>query len=1188
MAASDVRYAALVDHDTLDGQQEFRSALQKRQIGFLAGVELSVQEGALPIHILGYGFNPSDSALKSALHILKQQQGKPDTTSAAEIIAVLHNAGGKAFLAHPLSYGLDEKELDALCLRLRNVGLDGLEVHYASYSPVQLARLEVLAQKHRLLASAGSDFHNPHVSPLDEAFVEFPWADWVDFRNALGLTATHQRRKPEKMGYVAWAASRLESRIRQQAEKPNFRRFAVRIFIPAIMTIALLVSAFWMFVIPSFESQLLDRKREMIRELTNSAWSVLAKYNNDERKGIFTTNEAQRRALSDIRAIRYGDEQKDYFWVTDLKPNMLMHPYRADLNGTDVSNFKDAGGKRVFVEFVETVKKRDSGYVEYRWQWKDNADKIVPKESYVKVFKPWGWVIGTGIYIEDVAQEISRIERKIMLTSLATLALIALLMVYILRQSLGIEKQRVDAVNALKDSRDRYRALVEASNEGNFMVIDGKCVFSSRKFLEMIDYNEREIDGLGLADIMYSEEDSNRLSEALLKHNHVDSDGRVRLEVRLKTRTGNALDVVLAATPISIATKPGFIFSARDAKAPVLSVDAFNPSRERLVPTLDFVRFGILRVGASKSLPVFDANFTARKLLGIPMHQDPASFDLLRIFPDLAAAQAFVASFNQVGSAKAKLRRGSASGQRTILEIEARQVKTDSDEILFGLITLEDITERDVKEQEREKLLEQLRHLYVPFVSSFEKFAKPLPVVSMSMSCGQALTLASRSESGVLLVSDEDNTRIVGYVDRKILLCAAIESPTTNSRKQIYEIMKAPVSRLPEGASASEALNILGKDADTVVLLDSPRERRWYGLVRDDFFNQQTRPIATFQDDYSRAERFDALPDIHERHQSLLLYGFESGSDPAIITRLISWETDLVVEKVFALAFRELGTPPVPFAFMALGSHGRMEQTFRTDQDNAIVFTDVPKDERKDVDAYFFKLGEMVCSWMDQIGYPFCRGNVMARNPRWVMPLADWVKTFSAWIRLAEPQALLEFNMFFDFRSVHGDASLVSDLRSRIGQVMNETPTFFMHLAENAMRYKPPISFFGNLIVGEDAESPSTLSIKDAMLPITNFTRIYALKGEVEETNTLRRLDALRSAGVLSKSTFEDIRETFCKLMALRLRHQVVMLLEGNVPNNSVDPRSLTSFDRALLKHAMGEISTMLKKISYDFLGGSV
>ena len=91
----------------------------------------------------------------------------------------------------------------------------------------------------------------------------------------------------------------------------------------------------------------------MIKELTNSAWSILDKFENDEKSGIFDIQEAQNIAISQIKSLRYGEENLDYFWITDNHPKMIMHPFRPDLNGDDLSNLKDPHGKKLFVEMTK-------------------------------------------------------------------------------------------------------------------------------------------------------------------------------------------------------------------------------------------------------------------------------------------------------------------------------------------------------------------------------------------------------------------------------------------------------------------------------------------------------------------------------------------------------------------------------------------------------------------------------------------------------------------------------------------------------------------------------------------------------------------------------------------------------------------------------------------------------------------
>lgn len=192
----------------------------------------------------------------------------------------------------------------------------------------------------------------------------------------------------------------------------NLNAFFFSIILPSILAIGLFIISIFGIILPSFEKNLMDRKKEMIRELVNVAWNVLDDYNQEYVNGTLTKAEAQERAARQISQMRYGEENKDYYWIIDMQPTMIMHPYRDELVNTDLSEYEDREGKRLFVEAVELVKQQDDGFIRYMWQWKDDPNRIVPKLSYVKAFQPWNWVIGTGIYIEDVKEEINQLEKR--------------------------------------------------------------------------------------------------------------------------------------------------------------------------------------------------------------------------------------------------------------------------------------------------------------------------------------------------------------------------------------------------------------------------------------------------------------------------------------------------------------------------------------------------------------------------------------------------------------------------------------------------------------------------------------------------------------------------------------------------------------------------------------------------------
>ena len=264
-----------------------------------------------------------------------------------------------------------------------------------------------------------------------------------------------------------------------QTQKVPWRSFLARIVLPTMLTIILFLSAIFYIIIPTIEKNSVDRKREMIRELTNSAWNILAKFEYDEQKGILNREDAQTQAIAQIKNLHYGQHMKDYFWINDMHPTMVIHPYRTDLNGKDLTDYKDPNGKRVFVEFVNIVKKNGSGYVEYMWQWKDDETRIVPKISYVKGFTPWGWIIGTGIYIEDVKAEIAEITTNIIQISAAILLIAIFLLFFIIAQNYQTEMKRYVAEQETRDSEKRFRTLVENSHTGIFIIQDDRIVYKN-------------------------------------------------------------------------------------------------------------------------------------------------------------------------------------------------------------------------------------------------------------------------------------------------------------------------------------------------------------------------------------------------------------------------------------------------------------------------------------------------------------------------------------------------------------------------------------------------------------------------------------------------------------------------------------------------------------------------------------
>ncbi len=146
-----------------------------------------------------------------------------------------------------------------------------------------------------------------------------------------------------------------------------------------------------------YKNLMFDR-REKVQQLVNSTYSLIADFEKDAREGTITLDEAKKLALKRVGQMRYGNG--DYFWINDIKLIMLIHPNKG-LIGKDISEFKDPNGKLLFQEMVSVVNTSGSGFVDYLWA-KPGHEKPIPKISFVKKFEPWGWIVGSGIYIDDV------------------------------------------------------------------------------------------------------------------------------------------------------------------------------------------------------------------------------------------------------------------------------------------------------------------------------------------------------------------------------------------------------------------------------------------------------------------------------------------------------------------------------------------------------------------------------------------------------------------------------------------------------------------------------------------------------------------------------------------------------------------------------------------------------------------
>lgn len=313
--------------------------------------------------------------------------------------------------------------------------------------------------------------------------------------------------------------------------------------LPALLTLLLIAGTFFWLFIPALETDLLQARRDMTRETCNIGYNLISEYYQRYLNGSLTEEEAKSRALDRLESLRYGPEGKDYYWINTYEGGMPMHPYRKDLVGTDMLNWEDPTGKQFIRDFVWVVRNQGEGFVDYQWQWKDDSTRIVPKISYVKGFDPWGWIVGTGMYTQDIHERITNTTRRLARVFLVIFIVIVLLSVIIIMNGLRIDKRRQLSEQALRASEEKFRSLFETMTEGVYIrTTTGKLVDSNPAFRKTLGIDGEDLTSFNISQFYSDPEEYKRFTT------EVEANGIVNnYPMKIIRRDGESIHVLVTA-----------------------------------------------------------------------------------------------------------------------------------------------------------------------------------------------------------------------------------------------------------------------------------------------------------------------------------------------------------------------------------------------------------------------------------------------------------------------------------------------------------------------------------------------------------------------------------------------------------------------------------------------------------------
>jgi CBS domain-containing protein len=314
------------------------------------------------------------------------------------------------------------------------------------------------------------------------------------------------------------------------------------------------------------------------------------------------------------------------------------------------------------------------------------------------------------------------------------------------------------------------------------------------------------------------------------------------------------------------------------------------------------------------------------------------------------------------------------------------------------------------------------------------------------------------------------------------------------------------------------------------------------------------------------------VPDLasaQHRISGLLPLLLREGAKASHVTRVVAEVNDRVTAKILQFAEAKLGPPPVPYCWVVMGSEGRREQTFKTDQDNALIYADAGNEPA--AREYFSQLAAFAQESLVACGYPPCSGDYMASNVRWRQPLQAWLNYFHERIQEADLHGTEDALIMFDMRPVAGDFSLFETLaaQGRGWLKQKEAGTFKSVLACVATQHKPPLGFFRNFVLERSGEHKNQLDLKMyGTGPIVNAVRVFALDAGLQQTNTSDRLAALPGWPERDAALLRDLEEAFEFLTLLRIECQLRQVREGQPLSNHIAPEILTNLQRSLLREA--------------------
>ncbi len=458
--------------------------------------------------------------------------------------------------------------------------------------------------------------------------------------------------------------------------------------------------------------------------------------------------------------------------------------------------------------------------------------------------------------------------------------------------------------------------------------------------------------------------------------------------------------------------------------------------------------------------------------------------------------------------------------------------------------------------------------------------SKAVVRVSPQASIRQTMETMVRARVGSVVVTDAADKPVGIFTQSDALRRVVV--PDYPATATIEEVMTTPAATLPERATVYEAMLAMATlGVRHLVIVDA--EERVSGVVSErDLFAVQRVGLRNIRKVIEAATDIDAVSQVAGDVRRLCLSMLGQGVSAEKLTQFISGLNDSLTRRVIEISLAQHDLFGLDWAWLAFGSEGRDEQTFSTDQDNGIIFVCPDFSDRDALKLRFLDFAGDVNQGLARCGFPLCKGNIMASNPQWCLTQDEWQERFTHWVRLPEPEALLNATIFFDFRPLYGNQALAKALRKWLLDLTGDAKLFLRFMAENAVKAAPPLGMIRDFVFDNNPDFPHTLDLKAfGARPFVDAARIIALAHGIPHSSTTARLRAAAEQMKLGGDDINAVIEGFFFIQNLRLRNQRADTRPGG--ENRIDPDKLNELDRQVLKEAFKQAKRLQSRLQLEY-----